>query len=94
MADDELVIDAFSRVGEAAYAVCVAEELKLVFPAGYDFVGVALVADVPEELVLLEIEDVVEGECQFHDAEIACQVAACLGDGAEDEPAYFVGQDL
>ena len=92
VAYDELVIDAFGGVGKAAYAVCLAEEPETVFPAGNDFMRVALVADVPEELVLLEIEDVVQGQGQLDDAEIAGKVAAGPGDGAEDEAAYFVGQ--
>ena len=48
--------------------------------AGEDLVGVALVADVPQQLVALEVEDVVQGDRQLDDAEVAGQVPARLAD--------------
>ena len=94
MADDELVVGAFSRVGKAAYPASLAEELELVFPAGNDFVRIALMADVPEQLIFFEIEDVVQRQRQFHHTEIAGQVSAGLRDRVENELAYFVGQGV
>jgi len=94
MADGELVIFAFFRVGKAAYAVGFAEQLKLVFPAGDDFMRIALVADVPEQFVLFEIEGVVQRQRQFHDAEVAGQMSTGLRDRAENKPAYFIGKGV
>ena len=54
--------------------------------------GVALVGDVPDYFVLGGIEDVVEGHRHFYDAEGGAEVAAGLGDGADDVPAELVGE--
>ena len=48
-------------------------------PPGQNLVGVDLVADVPDEPVLGGIEDVVEGQGKFDDAQIGAQVAAGPG---------------
>jgi hypothetical protein len=46
--------------------------------ARQDLVGIALVADVPDQAIFRRIEDSVEGDGQFDRAEIGRQVAACL----------------
>lgn len=68
--------------------------MELVFPAGDDFVGVTLMADVPDEVVFFHVEDVVEGEGYFDDSEGRTEVAAVSGDGLYDFGANFLSQDL
>ena len=94
MPDNELVVFALGWVGETAYALDLSKELEPVFSAGDDFVGVALMADVPEELVLLEIEDLVQCEGQFYDAEVARQMAACFAERCENKLAHLFCQVL
>ena len=62
VAHHERVVRAFLRVGKTADAASLTEFLERHFAAGDDLVRVALVAYVPKELVLLEIEGVVQGE--------------------------------
>jgi hypothetical protein len=58
MSDGKLIVWALRRIGKAANAVDVPKILELVLPAGDDLVRVTLMPDVPEQLVLLKIEDV------------------------------------
>ena len=46
--------------------------------------GVALVSDVEEESVVSEVEDVVERDCEFDDAEVWREVAAGHSDLVDD----------
>ncbi len=71
MADGELVVLALGWVRKSADAAGVPKLLESGLAAGDDLMGITLVADVPQELVLLEIEDVVQGQCQLDCAEIA-----------------------
>jgi hypothetical protein len=57
VSDCEQVILAFGRIGETADTLGPAKILKFVFAARDDLVRIALMADVPEQLVVLEIED-------------------------------------
>ena len=92
MPHGEQVILALGRVREAADAPRVAQLIEARLAAGDDLVGVALVAYVPQQLVLLEIEDVVQRKRQLHRAEVARQVSAGLAHRAENELPNLLGQ--
>ena len=55
---------------------------------------VALVAGVPQDGVGGALEDAVQGDGEFHRAEVAAQVTAGVGHGIHDELANFLGQGL
>ena len=81
VADGEEVVGRFGGGGEAADGAFLAEGGELSSPAGEQLVGVALVADVEEQAVGAlgvgaEVVDVVEGEGELDDAEVAGEVAA------------------
>jgi len=82
-------LGAFCETGEAA---ALAEGVDAILSAGEDFVRVALVADIPDELVVGGVEDGVDGGGEFDDAEARAQVAAGFGDGLDRCAADFVGE--
>ena len=62
-------------------------------PAGQELVRIALVADVEQEVVAREIEDVVQRDGQLDDAEIGREMAAALRHLIADGLAHLLGQD-
>jgi len=87
-ADD--VVLGLGATGETRDAAVLADAGEAVAPAGDDLVGVALVADVPDDLVARAVEDAVEGDGEFNGAEARGKVAADLAHAAEDEGADLV----
>ena len=61
-------------------------------PARQDLVPVGLVADIPDELVLRRIEDVVHGNCQFDDTQAGAEVATRLRDFVDNVSAQLLAQ--
>ena len=61
-------------------------------PAGQQFVDVGLVADIPHDLVLVHVQHAVQGQRQFDDAEVRCQVAAVDGADLDEDVADFFGK--
>jgi hypothetical protein len=61
-------------------------------PAGEHLVRVGLVADVPDQPVLRRVEDVVQGDGQFHRAEVGGEMAAGLRHRLDEELAQFLRQ--
>ena len=94
MPDGELVVFALGRIGKTADAARVAQKLETRLAAGDDLVRVALVAHVPQQLIPLEIEDVVQGQGQLDRPEIAGQVPARLADGTQNELADLLRQSV
>ena len=54
-----------------------------VAPAGEDLVRIGLMADVPDDPVLRRIEDVMQRDGQFDDAEARAEMAAGDGNGVD-----------
>ncbi|CAM5529107.1 hypothetical protein STENM223S_01087 [Streptomyces tendae] len=67
-------------------------QLREVLASGEQLVHVGLVAGVPEHLVLRRVEDPVQGEGEFHHAEVGAEVAAGLGHGLDEEGTDLLGQ--
>ena len=80
------------RKREAVQAVGLADGVKAILAAGENLVDVNLMAHIPDELVLGRAEDVVQGDGQFHDAEIRAEMAAALGEDGDQLLPDFVGQ--
>ena len=92
MGGTEGIIGAFRAFGEAAEAALGAQGADAVAAAGEDFVGIALMADVPDDLVARGIEDGVQGDGEFNDAKTGAKVAAGHRDGRDGFGAEFIGQ--
>ena len=92
VADAEVVVFAFAAFGETGEAAELAHGVHTVFAAGEDFVGVALVADIPNQMVVRRVVNVMQGDGEFDRAEVAGEVAAGFADGFEQEGADFAAQ--
>ena len=82
----------FSGFREAGHAAAGAKAIEHSEPAGQEFMGVALVADVKEQPIVSEIEDVVHRDGQFDHAQIRREVSAALPDLVADRPTDLGGQ--
>ena len=78
------IVRALGARGEAAETAGLADGGEAIAAAGEELVRVGLVADVPDDLVLGRVVDVVEGDGQLDDAEVGGEMAADLGDRVED----------
>jgi hypothetical protein len=79
-------------VREATQAIGLAQGRKAVHTTGQDLVRIALVANIPDHAVALEIEDLVQGDGELDHAEIATEVSAGLLNSVEQEHAHLLAQ--
>ncbi len=61
-----------------------AQRAKIVDASGEQFVGITLVAHIPDQLVARTVEDSVQRQGQLHDAQIGRHVTAVFEDGIND----------
>ena len=85
---------AFGAEREAVQAAGLADGAKTVFAAGQQLVDIDLMAHVPDELVLGRGEYLVQGDGEFHHAQVGAEVAAALGQTLDQFRADFAGQFL
>ena len=88
----ERVIGAFRPLGEARQAPARAQSADAVAPPGQDFVRIALVPDVPNDLVARRVKDGMQRHGQFHHAQTRAQMAAGHRNRADGFGAQFIGQ--
>ena len=88
----EGVVLAFRALGEARQAAALTQGADAVAPAGEDLVRVALMADVPDQLVPRRIEHVVQGGRELDHPQSRAQVAAGYRDHVDGLGAQLVGQ--
>ena len=94
MRSAESVIFALGAFRESGQAAAGAQSANTVTPAGQDFVRISLVSDVPDQLVIGRVENVVKGHREFDDAEARAEVAAGDGDSVDRFSAQFIGNLL
>jgi len=75
---DESIVVAFERINETAQTLVLTQAVELVTPAGKHLVNIALVTDIPENLIGRRLENVMDSERDFDDAKIGSEVPACL----------------
>ena len=92
MGGAEGVIGAFRPLGKARQARFLAQGADTIAPPGQDLVRIALMSDVPDDLVARRVEDGVQRYGQFDNAETRAQMPAGDGDGADRFCAQFVGE--
>ncbi len=88
----EVVEGAFLDFGKTADAPKLAQRVEVVRAAGQQFPRVALVPHVPDEPILLGVEDREQGQRQFDHAEGGGQMPAVGRHGADDGLTQFGGQ--
>src|SRR5262249_16847100 len=74
---------------EAGQAVRPTQRADAVAPAGQDLVGIGLVADVPDQLVVRRIEHVVESDGKLDHAETCAKMTSRHGDRIDGLLAQF-----
>ncbi len=72
----EMIVRAFAAHQESAQPVGLPDRVQPVPPAGQHLVDVALVRHVQDQAVLGAVEDLVEGQSRFDDAEVRAEMAA------------------
>ena len=92
MAGPHRVVLALRPLGEAAQSPVLAQGGEPVLAAGEQFVGVGLVAHIPDQPVTGRVEHVVQGQGEFDHAEAGRQVATGAGHGGDDGLAEFTGE--
>jgi hypothetical protein len=92
MRGTERVVGGLGALGETRQAVLLPDRQHLVAATGQDLVGVALVADVPDQLVAGGVEGRVDRDGHLHHAEARAEMAAGLADGPDGLGPQFMGQ--
>ena len=85
----ESVAIALLPLGKTAHAMELAQRIKALFSACQDLVGIGLVAYVPHNLILWQIEGQIQPDGQFHHPEIRGEVASVLGGFLYDKLSDF-----
>ena len=94
MGGAEGIVFAFLAAGESGDATALAKRVHAVPPAGQNFVRITLMADIPDQPVPRRVENVVDGNRQFDDAQGRAQVAAGYGNRAHRIVAEFLRELL
>ena len=92
MAGPEGIVLAFFSFAKSGNASELSEGGEAVPSSREHFVGVALVGDVPDDVIFGHVEYVVEGDGEFDDAEGGGEVASGFGDGFDELPSEFVSE--
>jgi hypothetical protein len=61
-------------------------------PASQQFVGIGLMADIPDDFILGNIEDIMQGDGQFHGTQARCEVPSGSGDHIDDAASDLCGK--
>ena len=92
MRSAEGIVFALAALGEARQAAALTQGADTVAPSGQDLVRIALVADIPDELVLRRVEHVMDRHGQLDHAEARAEMPAAGTDRVDHLAAQFVGQ--
>mmetsp|Transcript_17308 Transcript_17308/g.45830 ORF Transcript_17308/g.45830 Transcript_17308/m.45830 type:complete len:474 (+) Transcript_17308:987-2408(+) len=79
---------------EAGKAAALTQRVDAAAALSEDLVGLALVRDVPADLVPGCVEDVVESYCEITHTQASAEVTATHGDGIKNLPAHLLRQVL
>ena len=90
----EQVERAFGRIGVAHQAPLGPDRVQLVGAAGDQLVGIDLMAGVPDQAVLGEVEGQVQGQAELDDAQVAGEVSRAAADHADQLGAHLGGELL
>src|SRR5258708_17457083 len=88
----EGIVLAFSAFCEPGQSTTLPQRPNPVTTTRQDFVRISLMTNVPEQLVMRGVEQVMESDREFHDAEPCSQVSTCYGNCANRLGSQFVGQ--
>ena len=86
----ERIVFALGALGETGQAAALAQRADAVAAIGEDLVRIGLMADVPDQPVGRRVENVVQRDRQFDDAEAGAEMAAGDSDSVDGLLAQFV----
>ena len=89
---DEQVINTLCRVRVAHQAPLAADRVELRIAPGHELMRVNLMARVPDQPVLREVEHLMQGDAQLDHAEVAGEVRRAVADDLAQRIADFLGQ--
>ena len=92
VAGHEQVVIAFLRVGVAHQPATLSHRLEFRKPAGQQLVRIDLVPGVPDQPVATKVIDQVQGDGEFHDAEVAGEMGGAVRHDRAQHLADFVGE--
>ena len=87
----ERVVAAFRSPREAGQAARLTQGADAVAAAGEDFVGIGLVADIPDHPVARGVEHIMQGHRKLDHAKAGAKMAARDGHRVDGLPPEFVG---
>ena len=90
----EGVVFALGALRESGQAAAGTQGANAITPAGQNFVRISLVADVPDQLVIGRVKNVVKGHREFDDAEARAEMTAGDGDRVDRFSAQLIGNLL
>ena len=91
MADDERIVRVFPRRRETTEAAGLAQGVHPVLTSGDHFMDVGLMPDIPADLVFGGIQNVMESDREFQNAEARSQMPAGLGHGTDQKATVLFG---
>ena len=86
----ECVVLGFVSSQEARDSTVLFDRVKLVLPAGENFVGVSLMTDIPNQFVCGSVEDIMHRHRQFDRTETSAGVTTDSRAGLNDELSHLV----
>ncbi len=92
MGGTEGVVLAFVAARKAADATELAQRVHAVAPAGEDFVGVGLVAHIPDQPVFGRVEHVVQCHGELNRAQVGAEMPAGARHAVQQKAAHLSGQ--
>ena len=87
----EPIVNAFFMLCKTGKTVFLPQRFKAAVATGKDFMSVTLMAHIPNQSVARTVEHLVQGDRQFHNAQIARKMSARLSDYPYNALPYFVG---
>ena len=70
------VVGTFLPLGKTAEALVLTQGVKPVPPTGQQFMGIGLMAHIPDDFVIRRIKDIMQGDGKFHHSETGRKMAA------------------
>ena len=79
MTGTEMIETTLRPLEIAGHPVLLTERSEVVVPTGDQLVGISLVAHIPDHTVVIEIERLIESQCELHDAEPRAEMPTAGG---------------
>ena len=87
----ERVVFRLAAFWETRQTAVLAHGVHLIFAAGQDFVRIALMADIPDQMVFGRVVHIMQCHRQLDRAQVTGEMAARLTDGIQQKFAQFGG---